>query len=525
MAYLSLMKPLPAALLLVLLWTACRLVFLFHTGIHNPQAHDEFSYILGADTFAHGRLVNPAPPLGKFFESPHELVRPVYASKYPPGQAMFLALGQVLFGAPFYGVIIGNALMLFTFCLMLFAWVTPQWAMAVTAMFGLVLSPAMYWTTSYWGGSVAASGGALALLAIGLYRRKQTPLAGVVFALGALLLFWTRPYEGGVFTLALLIVFAGDLWQRRRAGVCLAALSLLAVGVVWTCYDNYAVTGNPLLLPYMLHARQYDATPVFWFLPMRDGLTYSTPRLAAFHGPNGEEASFYKRKEPRWKLFIDDLIVSTQTPDLALRIGVLMTLLVPVALRDPVFKKMAVVATVILFALSIETFHEEHYSAPVWAGLALMIAIWAERAWNLRIAKLPVGAVLTLLILALPVIVTGSQIAIASKNHQLDQHFSKSPSSQVNWSNRRTALIRRLTALQEPQLVFVRYPSPDWRVTQEWVYNSADIDHQRVILAHDFGPEQDRALLNYYPNRAVWLLTFDPSSGREHIEPYSLAAD
>ncbi len=147
---MTLTKPLPAALLLVFLWTAWRLLFLWHAGIPQPSVHDEFSYLLGADTFVHGRLANPALPPGKFFEAPHVLVRPAYASKYPPGQAMFLALGQVLFGSPFYGVIIGNALMLFTLCLMLFAWVPPQWALAVSAMFGLSLSPSMYWTNSYW---------------------------------------------------------------------------------------------------------------------------------------------------------------------------------------------------------------------------------------------------------------------------------------------------------------------------------------------------------------------------------------
>jgi hypothetical protein len=66
----------------------------------------------------------------------------------------------------------------------------------------------------------------------------------------------------------------------------------------------------------------------------------------------------------------------------------------------------------------------------------------------------------------------------------------------------------------------VRYPSPDWRIDQEWVYNSADIDRQRVVFAHDLGAEKDQALLNYYPGREAQLLTFDPVSGKAEVHPY-----
>jgi hypothetical protein len=87
-------RVLPAALLLVLLWTICRPAVLWHSGIPLPRVHDESSYLLQADLFAHGHLGMPQHPLGKFFESPCELFRPMYASKYPPGQAQFLALGR-----------------------------------------------------------------------------------------------------------------------------------------------------------------------------------------------------------------------------------------------------------------------------------------------------------------------------------------------------------------------------------------------------------------------------------------------
>jgi hypothetical protein len=72
--------------------------------ISRPSIYDEFSYILQADTFAHGRLANPAHALWRFFESTYILQQPTYASRFPPAQGLVMAIGQVIFGHPWFGV-------------------------------------------------------------------------------------------------------------------------------------------------------------------------------------------------------------------------------------------------------------------------------------------------------------------------------------------------------------------------------------------------------------------------------------
>ena len=126
----------------------------------DPYIQDEFSYLLQADTFAHGRVTNPTPALAEFFESGQILVRPSYASKYPPGHSFAMAIGERLLGHPWFGVWLSCGALAATLFWALEGWFPPAWALFGTLL-AVPLCAFSYWMNSYMGGSVAAIGGAL----------------------------------------------------------------------------------------------------------------------------------------------------------------------------------------------------------------------------------------------------------------------------------------------------------------------------------------------------------------------------
>src|SRR5882757_1773983 len=254
-----------------------RLVALPFLHVPVPGIHDEFSYLLMGDTFAHWRLANPTHPLWISFETFHVNWHPAYASMYPPGQGVMLAIGELL-GNPWLGVLLSVAAMCAAITWMLQAWLPARWALLGGAMLALKLGVASYWVNSYWGGAVGAIGGALALGAMVRISRRARLRDALWLAVGIAILANSRPYEGSLLCAPIAVWFvwwlAGRTKSRDAAGLRFKRVAApLAVGValiaVWMGYYNFRLTGDALLMPHVLNTRTYhSAQPFLWQKPL-----------------------------------------------------------------------------------------------------------------------------------------------------------------------------------------------------------------------------------------------------------------
>jgi hypothetical protein len=471
--------------------------------IPDPVIQDEFSYLLAADTFAHGRVSNPGLAHADFFESPHVLVEPSYVSKYPPGQAFFLAAGQKLAGHPFWGVVLSCALMVFLFCWAADAWLPPQWAFIAGGLTILFFFVRLYWLESYWGGAVAACGGALVAGGLGHLLRGRAGIANVAMAAGAVVLFFTRPYEGGVLCLvALAILTYKNLWTRR---LLLPALLILAAGGFTAAWYNLRTTGHVAQLPFLLYAKQYDLAPKFLMQAETPGKIYQNLTMATTHTYELKRYRVIRAESlpvaiwGQLEYFVGHCLLQPYMGFALLFAGI------PWALLRGRKKWLFVLFAASFGAMLPEAWIQFHYTAP-FTVVSVILMVGIARALWYRLAFASIPAALRGLAVSVSLVVFIGPFLF----HYMGLRPRRNP---------RASMVRRLEAMPGKQLVFVSYRD-GWDYASEWVYNGSSPDAGRVLFAHDLG-EKDGELVRQYPERTPWKLVLGPGGSEARLERMS----
>lgn len=475
-------------------------------GLPIPHFHDEFSYLLAGDTFASGRLTNPTPPFPEHFETFHVLQVPTYASKYPPGQGLLLALGQLL-GHPAVGVWLGTGLACAAICWMLQGLVPLRWALLGGVLAASTLGFSSPWSQSYWGGSLGVAGGALLFGGVSRSGEDPRPSHGVAIALGLVTLAVTRPFEGLVFSLPLGLLMGAWVFKRIPGppvrsvlATWLVTVATLVPFVAGLLTYNASVTGSMSRMPYAEHEAQYGAAPVFLWTPAREVPEYSNEVFRRFQLDwalpeyrHRRTLSGYLSKKP-----LETLLDLQQI----LPVALFLPLLIMVAYRGRSWDRMALLClSMVVLSLMGATFPGSRKLAPA-AGPAVLLAIQGLRRLRLwHPDGQPVGRSLA------------RAFVLAAVVSILLSFFQGAAGAPAPMARSRAEILRTLESSPEKHLVFVRY-SADHNPHEEWVYNRADLETAKVVWARDRADSENRRLVEHFSGRKVWLLEADHSPRR-----------
>lgn len=495
---------------------AVRVALIPILGVPEPRWHDEYSFLLAADTFAHGRVANPTHPMWIFFETFHVIQQPTYMSMYPPGQGLVLAMGQLL-GHPWIGQLLVTGAMCSAICWMLQAWVPPGWALFGAALVGLRIGILSYWMNSYFCGSLAAFGGALVLGALPRIKQRGSLRDSVLMAIGLTILANTRPFEGLVFSLPIAVALLIWIVTQTRirlalvlSRVVLPLVLILAAAGVATGYYFWRVTGNPFVMPYELNRSTYAVAPYFIWQHMRPAPLYHHDVMRRFY--LGFEIQDYELGRSSFGLL--RRVLSKIPHSWLLYAGPTFTLPLfafPCMLRDRKMRFPLILAAVMAIGVVIEVWTAAHYVAP---ATCLFFLLLVQSMRHLRLWRRNGRWFGAALVRGVPVICVGMillRVAAVATGTRIEPAWPRG-------NLQRAAILKRLEQMPGQHLVMVQYAA-DHGPNEEWVYNRADIDGAKVVWARDMGPAQDAGLLRFFHGRHVWMLR--PDDPKPELETYA----
>ena len=475
----------------------------------DPVVTDEFSHLLIADTLAHGRLTNPTHPMWPHFESIHIIQKPTYNSDYFPGQGAVLALGK-LAGHPWLAAWVLSAAMCATLCWALQAWLPPAWALFGAALAVFRFGIASYWVNGYYGGCLAALGGALVLGAYPRLLRAPAVATSLLFGSGLAIILYSRPFEGLAVAAPAAIGIMAAVWRRKISWwFCMPAAAIVLLAAAGLLLYGREVSGDVWRTPYAVNQSTYGWPMTLpWFHPPQVQFRHEELRRyydyeKDVHDRNATLAGELKhstlKAQEIWRFYFGP----------ALSVALLM---LPQVWRSRRMRLLLVVAGLTILLALVETGGSPHYAA---AATAAFLGVLVECFQRLRLRRRQ-------LLFAAPTVmvsILAVRIALGVFHLPFTQEVNFQSWCCVKPGNANKARI--LAGLERSggkHLVLVK-PKTDPANVFQWIYNDADIDASRVVWARDMGAAGNRDLLDYYHDRKAWLV--DPNIEPAKITPYA----
>ena len=495
----------------------------------EPNIHDEFSYLLASDTFAHGRLANPTPPVWHHFEQFYVLMQPTFASKYGIAQPLFMALGQRWLFTPRAGIVLSMALAAASLCWMLQAYLPAEWALLGGLLAVVRMSWFSYFGNTYWGGAAAVLGGCLLMGASARLTQKQRARYGVLMALGLLLLANSRPFEGALIALPICLYTIWRLLQTR-AGLrtWLPGAALFVAGALLTGYYCHRVTGR-LTFPWIAYWQRWSICPPFLFGHPNNSVHYQFPDQLSYF--RDEEMMPYLSSKTANGMFTEVIVKGIYQwiyfifPALTLTtIGFRPTV------RSRKFRVLMVTLAFASIGFLTETWLQAHYVA-VACGMIYLILLNGLRAMQARSRQNEMWLKLLRGTLAAVIVMFFVRLIVVPMN-TLPSNWASHPADIPAFE----AIQDIMAAKPGRQLVIVRY-RPDHFWAYSWINNGYDILTQHVIWARDTEPrESNLPLLCAFQDRQAWLLippehgfirppdrtaSWNPEIANHFLQPYA----
>jgi hypothetical protein len=373
-----------------------------------------------------------------------------------------------------------------------------------------------YWSQTYWGGAVAALGGALLLGGMRRVISETRWTSAVAMGSGAAILAMSRPYEGLLVCVPVGLVLMWWLFTSREAAsgrkllqVVLPAACVAGAGLAWLLYYNWRVTGHPLLLPHTLYARQHPYVPVWVWQSPGEVPTDLNQQMYDFFRFQVSEVLATARALPR-----SVHLYRTLAFEAGAVLAPLVILMLPWTMRGRWIAFAGAASAFVILGMYLPAFIRFHYHAPA-AALTMVLVVGSLRRVALMRGRFgSAGRRAAAILVAVTLLVACVQwIANARRVPLVMEH----------WMSSRQEIIDQLTQSGGRHVVFVRY-GPNHSPHIEVVFNGADVDGAPVVWVRELDGAQNAKVLEYYPDRTPWLMVIDDDRGLGRIGPWPARA-